>query len=173
MPGLDDPNFDHGVTLICQHNADGALGININRPTDFSLLEIIKQLGFEVSDPRLAAMPVLDGGPVHRDRGFVIHPPGQKWESTVNLNDQIAVTTSRDILAAIGKQQGPDKFLVALGFASWEAGQLESEMRANAWLHSDSDVGILFDSPLEQRWELAVSGIGIDLSMLHNTGGHA
>ncbi|GAB4194111.1 MAG: YqgE/AlgH family protein [Wenzhouxiangellaceae bacterium] len=173
MPGMDDPNFNRGVTLMCQHNADGALGITINRPSNFSVLDVLSQLGIDCKNSQLGIQPVLEGGPVHRERGFVLHEPGQEWESSVALSDRLQLTTSRDILQAIGRGEGPTRFLLALGYAGWAAGQLEEELRDNAWLLAPSDEDIVFDLPYEQRWETAFNRIGINLSNLHSTGGHA
>lgn len=173
MPGLDDPNFNRGVTLMCQHNAEGALGITINRPSNFSVLDVLAQLGIECINPKLGELPVLEGGPVHRERGFVLHEPGLEWESSISLSDSLQLTTSRDILQSIGAGNGPKRFLLALGYAGWAPGQLEEELRENAWLLAPSDRDIVFDLPFDQRWEKAFKRLGINLSNLHGTGGHA
>lgn len=173
MPGLEDPNFSHGVTLLCQHNAEGALGITINRVSDFTLMDVLAQLDIRCEDEAIGGMPVLDGGPVHRERGFVLHSPGGRWDSSIAISEGISVTTSRDILEAIARGGGPDKFVVALGYAGWSAGQLEDELRGNAWLNTGADIDLVFDSPIDQRWEQAVARLGIDVSNLHAVGGHA
>ena len=173
MPGMQDDNFARSVTLLCQHSAEGALGITINRPSDCRLGQIFEQLEIPCADSALCEQPVLDGGPVHRDRGFVLHTPSATFESTLELRNDLMVTTSADVLAAIAAQQGPDRYLVALGCAGWTDGQLEDEMRQNAWLSSSCDPGIIFDAPLDQRWQRAVASLGIDTSQLHDVGGHA
>jgi putative transcriptional regulator len=173
MPGMEDPNFSRGVTLLCQHNDEGALGITINRPSEFSLIDVLTQIGISCDDESLAAMPVFDGGPVHQERGFVLHDGDPIWESSMKVGDGIAVTTSRDILAAIAAGRGPKRFLVALGYAGWGAGQLEDEMRENAWLNVMARADIVFDLPTEKRWERAVASLGITVDSLQPAGGHA
>lgn len=173
MPAMADPNFSHSVTLMCQHNEEGAIGITINRLSGFTLGEVLRQLKIPCEHEDVASMLVLEGGPVSPDHGFVLHPPEEGFESSIRINDDIMVTTSRDILAAIAIRNGPKKFLVALGYAGWGNGQLESEMRQNAWLSVPADKAILFDSPLQSRWEKAVGKLGINIDHLHGVGGHA
>lgn len=173
MPGMEDPNFTRGVTLLCQHNDEGALGITINRPSEFTLQELLAQVGLKPSDARLAGLPVFDGGPVHRERGFVLHSPDRQYESSMAVGDNIMITTSRDILEDIAAGTGPEHFLVALGYAGWGAGQLEDEMRENAWLNVMADPELLFELPVDQRWAGAVSRLGIDVGRLQPSGGHA
>lgn len=173
MPAMADPNFSRSVTLMCQHNEEGAIGITINRLSGFTLGEILQQLDISCEHEEISSMKVLDGGPVSPDHGFVLHPPEEGFESSIRINDDIMVTTSRDILAAIATGNGPRQFLVALGYAGWRNGQLESEMRANAWLSVPADKVILFDSPLQNRWERAVGKLGVSIDHLHGVGGHA
>ncbi len=173
MPGMEDPNFMRGVTLLCQHNEEGALGITINRESEYVLEDVLEQLDLKCDDERIAGMPVYMGGPVHPERGFVLHSNDRSWEATVDVGDGICVTTSRDVLEAIVQGEGPEKFLVALGYAGWESGQLEDEMRANAWLNVMASADIIFDSPVDQRWEKAVARLGIDVANLQPAGGHA
>ena len=173
MPGMPDPNFANGVTLMCKHNEDGAIGITINRPSDFTLLEVLKQLDIQCEDEELGNTTVFDGGPVHPERGFVVHTPSQTYESSISISDEITVTTSRDVLADIVAGQGPEKFIVALGYAGWEAGQLEHEIRGNAWLNIDAESAIVFDMPVHDRWEQAVGRLGIDFRNLHTDAGYA
>jgi len=173
MPAMSDPNFSKSVTLMCQHNEEGAIGITINRLSDFTLGEILQQLDISCEHEEISSMRVLEGGPVSPDHGFVLHPPEEGFESSMRINDDIMVTTSRDILAAIASGNGPQQFLVALGYAGWGNGQLESEMRANAWLSTAADKAILFDSPLQSRWEQAVANLGVNIDHLHGVGGHA
>lgn len=173
MPSMSDPNFFRSVTLMCQHNEEGAIGITINRLSSFTLGEIFRQLGIICEHEQISSMMVLDGGPVSPDHGFVMHPPLEGFESSIRINDDIMVTTSRDILAAIATGNGPEQFIVALGYAGWGIGQLEAEMRANAWLAVPADKTLLFDSPLDNRWSLAVGNLGVDIDNLHGVGGHA
>ncbi|WP_049726934.1 YqgE/AlgH family protein [Wenzhouxiangella marina] len=173
MPGMEDPNFTRGVTLLCQHNDEGALGITINRPSDFTLKDVLEQIGIECHDESLAERRVYEGGPVHPERGFVLHSGRPDWDSSMQVGPGIAVTTSRDILEAIAEGAGPDKFLLALGYAGWGAGQLEDEMRDNAWLNVMARAEIVFDLPVEQRWASAVASLGIDVDSLQPAGGHA
>ncbi len=173
MPSMSDPNFFRSVTLMCQHNEEGAIGITINRLSSFTLGEIFRQLGISCEHEQISSMMVLDGGPVSPDHGFVMHPPVEGFESSIRINDDIMVTTSRDILAAIATGNGPEQFIVALGYAGWGDGQLESEMRANAWLAVPADKTLLFDAPMDSRWTLAVGKLGVDIDNLHGVGGHA
>lgn len=173
MPAMVDPNFSRSVTLMCQHNEDGAIGITINRQSAFTLGELFMQLNITCNDSKISSLMVLEGGPVNPDRGFVLHSPVAGYDSSIKINDDIMVTTSRDILAAIAAGKGPQQFQVALGYAGWGDGQLESEMRQNAWLSVPADKEILFKSALNRRWEQAVGKLGIDIENLHGVGGHA
>lgn len=173
MPAMADPNFARSVTLMCQHNEEGAIGITINRLSGFTLGEVLEQLDIPCKTKEISSIPVLEGGPVSPNHGFVLHPPVEGFESSMRIDDEIMVTTSRDILAAIATGNGPQQFLVALGYAGWGNGQLESEMRQNAWLSVRADKAILFDSPLQSRWEKAVGKLGIKSDHLHGVGGHA
>lgn len=173
MPGMEDPNFMRGVTLLCQHSDEGALGITINRESEYMLEDVLEQLGIECHNESLAETPVYIGGPVHPERGFVLHTSDRRWDATVEVGDGICVTTSRDVLESIGAGAGPEKFLVALGYAGWESGQLEDEMRENAWLNVMASAEIIFDLPVDERWEKAVARLGIDVATLQPAGGHA
>ncbi len=173
MPGLEDPTFSHTVTYICEHNADGAMGIVINRPTELTLGEVLEHVKIEPGRRLERKTPVFEGGPVQREHGFVIHSPAGAWESSLHVTESVAVTTSRDILQAIAHSEGPERFLLALGYAGWGAGQLEEEMAANAWLSGPADAGVLFDAPPEQRWTAAAALLGVDLNLLSNQTGHA
>ncbi|MGH8596349.1 MAG: YqgE/AlgH family protein [Gammaproteobacteria bacterium] len=173
MPSLEDPNFARTVTYVCAHNEEGAMGIVINRPLDIELGEVLAQMQLESVDPAINARQVFQGGPVHRDRGFIIHRPAIDWGSTIRVTDQIAISTSREILAAISQGGGPTDVLVALGYAGWGAGQLEREMAQNAWLSSPANLDIMFNAPPERRWERAAAELGIDLNLLSTDVGHA
>lgn len=174
LPALADPNFSRGVTLLCQHSAEGAMGIMINRTSDFTLGDILGQMDIQCEDAALAATPVLAGGPVQRERGFVLHSPGDaEYDSSYRISDTLCLTTSRDILVAMAEGVGPRQAVVALGYAGWEAGQLEAELQEDAWLTVRADLGVLFDTDLEQRWMAAARLIGLDLSQLAPYSGHA
>ena len=162
MPNLPDPNFHQTVTYVCAHNDSGAMGIVINRPTDCELSEILEQMELTPEDKSIGRRPVLHGGPVHTDRGFVLHEPDSEWDSSLNVSNAIWVTTSRDILQAIAESEGPERFLVALGYAGWSAGQLESEIKENTWLNVVADPDIIFNTPFKQRWSSATALLGID-----------
>jgi putative transcriptional regulator len=173
MPALEDPNFRESVTFICEHNPQGALGIVINRPMNVVLDDILKQLSLKARDGDTGATPVYLGGPVQPERGFVIHEPPGQWEATLKVGNGIGVTTSRDVLAALAEGHGPKRAFVALGYAGWTAGQLEEELKSNSWLSAPADPHIIFDTPVEQRWQAAARLIGVDLSLLSGDTGHA
>lgn len=172
MPNLTDPGFFHTVTYLCQHSDEGALGIVINRQIDMKLGDIFKQMDIKVTLPEAAQAEVFSGGPVQKERGFVIHSPCGSWDSSIAISDHIALTTSRDVLEAIAKGEGPKAFLVALGYAGWGEGQLEKEMIDNAWLSTPCGHDILFNTPIDQRWQAAASQIGIDINQLTTPAGH-
>ena len=174
MPAMTDANFAQTVTLICEHSVDkGALGIVINKPLPMTLGEVLTQMKLEASDATIAARSVLRGGPVHRDRGFVLHRPGGRWDSSHAVSDSIQVTTSRDVLAAMARGEGPADAFIALGYAGWEAGQLEREMLDNAWLSMPVDEQILYQMPYEERWHAAFRRLGIDVGRISHIAGHA
>ena len=173
MPSLHDPNFQQSVVYVCEHNANSALGIVINRPTNVVLGDIFKQLSIAADDLELSQRPVFQGGPVQTDRGFVIHEPSGDWESTLKLEGGLGVTTSRDVLAALARGQGPGRSFVALGYAGWGAGQLETELAANSWLSTPADKRIIFETPVVERWQAAARLIGVDIALLSGDAGHA
>ncbi len=173
MPSLNDPNFHQSVVYICEHNAQSALGIIINKPTNMVLNDIFKQLSITAVDQRMRQQPVFQGGPVQIERGFVIHEPPGNWESTLILDEQLGVTSSRDVLDCMARGQGPQKIFVALGYAGWGAGQLETELANNSWLSLPADRSIIFETPVEQRWQAAAQLIGVDLALLTGDTGHA
>ena len=173
MPTLLDPNFHQTVSYICAHNEEGAMGIVINRPMDLELSEVLTQMDMSSPHATINEKPVFHGGPVHPDRGFVIHRPGDEWESTIAVTDQISVSTSRDVLEAIAKGSGPADILIALGYAGWGGGQLERELGENAWLSGPVDLDVLFRLEPEQRWRTAASILGVDVASLSPQAGHA
>jgi|SRR5690554_554388 len=173
MPGMNDTSFAQSVTYICEHSADGAMGLVINHPTPLTLGDIFQQLELKQSDPS-ALTQVLAGGPVSTERGFVLHPSSaQQWQSTVEVAAGISLTASSDILSSLADGQGPDDYLVTLGYAGWSGGQLEQEIAANAWLTVPADQQIIFHTPTEQRWAAAARDLGIDLNLISSTAGHA
>ncbi len=173
MPALADPNFHHTVTYMCAHSEEGAMGIVINRPLEIELGEVLSQMDLNIDDPDVALRPVYQGGPVHQDRGFVIHRPAREWSSTITINQEVGVSTSRDILEAISAGKGPDDTLVALGYAGWGAGQIEQEMAQNAWLSGPADLEIIFATPVDKRWQRAAHLIGIDMGSISRDVGHS
>jgi putative transcriptional regulator len=173
MPSMADPNFAHTLTYVCEHNPDGALGLVVNRPIDMTLSALFEQIEVPLADHRLREAPVMFGGPVQVDRGFVLHRPLGNWQSTLAISDELGLTTSKDILEAVGRGEGPESMLVSLGYAGWSAGQLEQELAANAWLTVEADPEVLFGVPAEDRLPAAMRLLGIDFSQLSNGAGHA
>jgi len=173
MPTLADPNFFQTVTYISEHNANGALGLVINRPLQLSLGQLLAHLDIVPDYVKGADLPVYHGGPVQPEQGFVIHNPLGQWGATLRITDQIGITTSRDILQALAQGEGPARLLVTLGYAGWGPGQLEQELAENAWLSAPADFHILFDLPSEQRWTAAAALLGIDLNLISTHVGHA
>ncbi len=173
MPNLEDGNFSHSVTYICEHDKNGALGITINRPSEISLSEIFTQLRLQPVSNQVLDQTILSGGPVQIDRGFILHSPVGMWESSLKVTDRIAITTSQDIMQAIANNEGPEKSLIALGYAGWGPGQLEYELSENAWLSCPANEEILFNTPFEKRWQAAALLLGIDLQLLSSQTGHA
>ena len=174
MPSLNDPNFSQAVMLICEHSLEkGALGIVLNKPLPMKLGEVLAQMKLDVSNERITEQPVLRGGPVKRDHGFVLHRPGGQWDSSHQVSEQIQVTTSRDVLAAMSRGEGPQDAFIALGYAGWEPGQLEREMLDNAWLSVPIDESIVFYLPFEHRWIAVWRQLGIDVGRVSHVAGHA
>ena len=173
MPRMGDPNFHETVAYICKHDNDGALGIVINRPTTMTVEDIFRQLSFDARGSAQARDPVLSGGPVQPDRGFVLHQSATPFDSTVDPEADVKVTVSQDILEAMARGDGPKPAVVALGYAGWGAGQLESELATNAWLSAPADPAIIFVTPFEERWTAAARLLGVDIHQIANYAGHA
>jgi len=173
MPGLNDVNFDHTVTYICEHDENGTFGIVINAKTDITFHEVIAQMNIDIEPDEKREQNIFSCGPVQQDRGFILHRPSGNWNSSLHVNDRVALTTSRDILEAIAQNKGPDDALIALGYAGWGPGQLESEMAANTWLSCPAEEQIIFDTPVEKRWQAAANILGVDLQLLSSDSGHA
>ena len=173
MPSLGDPNFSQTVALICDHSSQGALAVIVNKPLPMRMAEVFEQLEIQIAAGPLPQRHVLRGGPMQTDRGFVVHRAGGEWDSTLKVSDALHVTTSRDILSAMALGQGPEDALVALGYAGWGGGQLEAEIRANAWLSAPVDLGLIFELPFQSRWEAAGRLLGVDLSRISPISGNA
>ena len=177
MPSMLDDNFRFSVVYMCEHNEDGAMGLIVNRPIDLSIGDMLEQIDIEpalgISHPHSLANPVLFGGPVAEDRGFVLHQNQRHYGSSVNLANNLTVTTSKDILTMLGTSQEPEHYVVTLGYAGWTAGQLERELSENSWLVIEADPTVIFDTPIEQRWHKALAHLGIDPLHLSMEIGHA
>jgi putative transcriptional regulator len=173
MPSLRDENFNQAVTYICEHDDNGTFGIIINRESDITLEEVMQQMHIPYHADKDKQTRVYTGGPVQANRGFILHRPTGKWDSSLIINDTVALTTSRDILEAIAEDKGPDDTIIALGYAGWGPGQLEQEMLTNTWLSCPAEEQIIFNTPIEERWEAAARLLGIDLQLLSNDTGHA
>lgn len=173
MPSMLDPNFFQSVTCICEHTLEGALGLVINRVLpDLTAGTVFRELGLD-SVPEREAMPIYLGGPVHKGQIFVLHSPPFGWEGLFSVTPSLALSNSKDIIEALARGKGPEKYLVTLGCAGWGPGQLDAEIMANAWLTYPIDETILFKTPVEKRWEQSAKLIGIDLNMLSDAVGHA
>ena len=173
MPAMADPNFAQTLTYVCEHNEDGALGIVVNKPIDMTLSALLQQIDVPMADAQRGESPVHFGGPVQVDRGFVLHRPLGNWQSTLAISDDLGLTTSKDVLEAVGRGEGPKDVLVSLGYAGWSAGQLEQELAQNAWLTVEADPKLLFDLPAQERLGAAIKLLGIDFSRLSEDVGHA
>ena len=172
MPNLVDPNFNGTLTYICDHSEQGALGVVVNRPIELDLSMLFEQIGLSLPE-RLQNQTVYFGGPVQTERGFVLHTPPQTFTSTITVNDEVSLTTSKDVLEAVSQGAGPNKFMVSLGYAGWEPGQLEEEIKNNAWLSVAADPQVIFDLEPEQRLHAAMRLLGIDFTRLSDVAGHA
>ena len=173
MPSMADPHFAKSLTYVCEHTDQGALGIVVNKPIDMTLSKLFEQISIPLNGEALRERAVLYGGPVQIDRGFVLHRPVGTWHSTLAINDELGLTTSKDVLEAVGRGDGPEQILVTLGYAGWTAGQLEQELGQNAWLTVEAEAGVMFDLPAEHRLPAAMKLLGIDFSMLSEDVGHA
>lgn len=173
MPGLSSGIFSQSITYICEHGESGAMGIVINQPLELTVGEIFEHLQINIVN-NFSDTPVLAGGPVQMDHGFVLHRNSEtRWESTLKVTDEIMLTTSRDILRAIAGGKGPKDHLIALGYAGWAAGQLEQELADNAWLTLPGDSDIIFSTSSEERLAAAAAQLGIDMNLICGQAGHA
>lgn len=173
MPAMVDPHFSKTLTLICEHNDQGALGVVVNRPLDMNLHSLLQQVNIPLDSDAFKSIPVHFGGPVQVDRGFVLHTPLGQWQSTLAVSSEIGLTTSQDILQAVARGEGPQQILVTLGYAGWAPGQLEHELSQNAWLTVQANPEVLFAMRAEQRLAAAMSLLGIDFANLSEQAGHA
>jgi len=173
MPTMADPRFSHTLTYVCEHNEDGALGIVVNKPTEMMLSSLFEQIDVPLSNEELRRTPVHFGGPVQVDRGFVLHRPLGNWQSTLAVDDGVGLTTSKDVLEAVARGDGPKDVIISLGYAGWSAGQLEDEIAQNAWLTVAADTEVLFDTPAAGKLPAAMRLLGIDFSRLSGDVGHA
>ena len=173
MPAMADPYFAKSLVLVCEHNEKGALGLIVNRPLDMTLATLFEKVDLPLEAEGFSGQPVYFGGPVQTDRGFVLHRPLGSWQSTMQVTGELGLTSSRDVLQSIGSEGTPASVLITLGYAGWSAGQLEDELAQNAWLTVPADDAILFDAPPEERLPAAMRALGIDLTHLADTAGHA
>ncbi len=182
MPGLEDENFSRSVVYLCEHSPRGALGLVINKPSDITLQNLFEKVDLPLDRPDLATAPVLKGGPVSTERGFVLHeavltgqpdPQESVYASTLTIPGGLEMTTSKDVLEALSTGAGPRKVLVSLGYSAWGEGQLESEIGENSWLTVSADKAVIFDTPIEQRYDKALALLGLQAWMLSSQAGHA
>ena len=177
MPGMADGNFSGAVIYLCEHTENGALGLVINKPIDIKLKNLFAKVELSLDSAALAEQPVYFGGPVQTERGFVLHErmgdAHSPYSSTLSIPGGLEMTTSKDVLEALSAGAGPKRLLVTLGYSGWAAGQLEEELGRTGWLTVDATPEIIFDTPVEQRYDRAVSLLGFDPRMLFPEAGHA
>ncbi|MES2261467.1 MAG: YqgE/AlgH family protein [Pseudomonadota bacterium] len=176
MPAMQDPVFGGTVVYVCEHNENGVLGVVINKPTDMTMQVLFERIDLELSTglaPSIVDEPIMFGGPVQDDRGFVLHTPGARYSSSLTVTDDVAFTTSIDVLEAVANGTGPQRMLVSIGYSGWSPGQLEDEISRNGWLTVGADARILFDLPVEERYFAAMKLLGFDPLMLASEAGHA
>ena len=177
MPGMKDGNFAGTVVYMCEHNDKGALGLVINRPIDINLRNLFEKVDLSLDREDLASRPVFFGGPVQTERGFVLHErldeEGGHYNSSLKIDGGLEMTTSRDVLEALSNGAGPAKVFITLGYAGWTAGQLEEELGRNGWLTVDAEQTLIFDTPVDQRYDKALSLLGVDKHFLMGEAGHA
>lgn len=173
MPGMADPYFSRTLTLICEHSEKGAIGLVINRPIDVTLGSLFEQVDIALKDEALRMENVFFGGPVLIDRGFVLHQPLAEWNSTLKIDDDTGLTTSKDILEAMAAGNGPSRMMVTLGYAGWAPGQLEDEIKRNGWLTVEANTNLIFDLPAEERLAAAMNLLGLNFGNFSDVAGHA
>ncbi len=176
MPAMDDPFFSRSLIYIAEHNEQGALGLIVNRPTDLNLATLLEKINIPLKPSEsisLSLFPICFGGPVQTNRGFVLHRPLGTWQSTLNINENVGLTSSLDVLHAVARDGQPHEIMVTLGYSGWGAGQLEQELAQNTWLTVPAEPAILFDTPFEERLPSALERLGIDFANLSEKAGHA
>ncbi len=182
MPGMEDERFVRSVVYMCEHSARGALGIVINKPSDINIKHLFDKVELPLGRADLVAAPVFHGGPVATERGFVLHEPvftgadkpeESVYASTMTIPGGLEMTTSKDVLEALSTGAGPRKVLISLGYSQWGEGQLESELAENSWLTVDADASVIFDTPVDQRYDRALKLLGLEAWMLSRDAGHA
>ncbi len=173
MPQLQDPHFGGSLTYLCEQNAQGALGLIVNKPLSLTFAELMEQMNIANTSDLHADQPIYRGGPIHGDRGFVLHTGSPIWKACLPISEKLSLTTSLDILEALAKGKGPKHFLIALGCAGWEAGQLEQELLDNTWLTCEANETLLFATPNEERLTGAAATLGINLNLMTGQAGHA
>ena len=177
MPGMADETFERSVVYMCEHNEKGALGLVINKPIDIKLRSLFEKVELKLEREELAEQPVFFGGPVQTERGFVLHERREgdrpQFNSTLSIPGGLEMTTSKDVLEALADGSGPTKVLITLGYSGWQAGQLEDELGRNGWLTVDADPAVIFDTPVEMRYDRAMGLLGFDPRMLSQEAGHA
>lgn len=173
MPHMKDPRFERSVIYVCVHNAEGAMGLVVNRLADeLTFPDLMEQLGIETGQDR-SDLPIHIGGPVESGRGFVLHTSDYKQGSTIRVDDGVNLTATVDILKDIAEGRGPRQALLALGYAGWGAGQLDGEIQQNTWLNVPADETLIFDTDLAHKWERSIAKLGVDVSLLSGDAGHA
>ncbi len=172
LPGLEDGLFSQSVTYICDHGPEGAMGLVVNRELDLHMSDVFEQLDIHYSAD-VGATPILAGGPVGTERGFVLHPTGGDWHSSIRISADVSLTASRDIITALAEGSGPEHSQFVLGYAGWGAGQLEAEIKNNLWLTVPADGDILFNTPVDQRWHKTARLLGVDINLMPRNAGHA
>ena len=176
MPSIQDPIFGGTVVYVCEHNEKGVLGVVINKPTDMTMEVLFDRVDLKLAPGLRSSVvdqPIMFGGPVQDDRGFVLHSPGGRYSSSLSVTDEVAFTTSIDVLEAVASGAGPKRMLVSIGYAGWSPGQLEEEISRNGWLTVGADARVLVDLPIEERYTAAITLLGIDPLMLATEAGHA
>ena len=179
MPGMLDDQFAGTVVYVCEHNYQGAMGLVVNRPTNIDLKDLFERIELKLESEPLTKQPVYLGGPVQTERGFVLHPQADdiRYNSSLTIPGGLAMTTSKDVLEAVSVGQGPEQFLMTLGYAGWSAGQLEDEISQNGWLNVTTNIDdlkkIIFETPFDRRYEKVMGIIGVDPSHLSGDVGHA
>ncbi len=177
MPGMKDPFFHRSVIYICEHNKDGAMGLVVNAPIDFTVATMLERVDVEPLYPKIHResldAAVLNGGPIAEDRGFILHEPKDHYQSCLQITEQLSMTTSKDILTVLGTEAEPNNYIVALGYSGWTPGQLEKELAENSWLTVEADPKVIFETPVQERWHKAVKMLGVEPAQLSIDVGHA